>query len=136
MNQGMNADTDVREATTGNVQTLRVGDRQSNVGQGVAASRPLTEEELRARELRRLTEMERNTPGVTSHRMVAGIDPYAEGPGFRKVTITKLHRGYLVEVGCHTFALTKDQLLTYVVSYINNPNQVEQDFRDGKLLAE
>ena len=53
----------------------------------------------------------------------------------RQITIEELDRGFIVRVGCTSFAIsTKEDLLTQVNAYINNPKAVEQMWHDGNLF--
>ena len=53
----------------------------------------------------------------------------------RSITIRQLDRGYIVEVGCQTLAITnKTELITLFVEYVNNPAATEQKHLEGKLF--
>lgn len=54
----------------------------------------------------------------------------------RDVSIKELDRGFVVSIGCHTFAITKvDELTNLISKYLNNPHEVEKEWFDGKLLT-
>jgi hypothetical protein len=53
----------------------------------------------------------------------------------RGISIQTLHRGYIVNVGCHSFAFeTKETMLEKLTEYINNPQEAEQKWNDGSLF--
>ena len=53
----------------------------------------------------------------------------------RKIGIRQLEYGYVVEVGCHWFAIeTVDKLLQALTDYVNNPKSIEKAWFDGKFL--
>lgn len=53
----------------------------------------------------------------------------------RETRITQLNYGYLVNVGCQTFAFeTVDKLIEKLGEYLKNPSQTEKDWYSGKLL--
>lgn len=53
----------------------------------------------------------------------------------RKITIEELNRGFIVNVGCSTFAFsTKDELITILTEYINEPNLTEKKWHAGDLF--
>ena len=53
----------------------------------------------------------------------------------RRITIQELNRGYVVEVGCHSFAISeKAELTAKLVEYINNPSATEQKWFEGNLF--
>ena len=55
----------------------------------------------------------------------------------RDVNIRQLHRGYIVDVGCHSFAFsTKEEMTKYLVSYIDNPQETEKSFNEGLLFEQ
>lgn len=51
------------------------------------------------------------------------------------IKIEELNRGYLVHIGCHSFAFsTKEELTVKIVEYINNPAETEKKWFEGKLF--
>lgn len=53
----------------------------------------------------------------------------------RDTTIHQVNHGYIVNVGCHTFALsTKEELLTKLIGYINDPDKVEENWHKTNSL--
>lgn len=75
-----------------------------------------------------------------------GVDPYAGNievavptpinPNkIRKINIEEVNRGFIVRVGCHTFAIsTKAELTTKLTEYINEPEKTEQKWHAGNLF--
>ena len=57
-------------------------------------------------------------------------------PGtIREISITQLDRGYVVRVGCKTFAIENaTDLLCYLTAYIHNPAAAEAEYNNGKLF--
>jgi len=48
--------------------------------------------------------------------------------------IEQLDNGYVVRVGCKSFAIgTKDELITLLTRYIKFPDLIEEEFMTGKL---
>jgi hypothetical protein len=53
----------------------------------------------------------------------------------RQISIEEMDRGFIVRVGCQTFAIsTKSELTTKLLEYINDPDQTEKRWNDGKLF--
>jgi hypothetical protein len=53
----------------------------------------------------------------------------------REVAIRQLNYGYVVNVGCKSFAFeTSEKLIENLIAYINNPDKVEEDWRRGTFL--
>lgn len=53
----------------------------------------------------------------------------------RPINIEEVNRGYIVRIGCHTFAFgTKAELTTHLVGYINEPEKTEAKWFEGKLF--
>lgn len=53
----------------------------------------------------------------------------------RNINIQPLSRGYVLNVGCQSVAIsTKAQLKEILNTYIDNPQQVEEDYYAGKFL--
>lgn len=53
----------------------------------------------------------------------------------RQINIEEVNRGYIVRVGCHTFALsTKAELTTKLTEYINEPVKTEKKWYSGDLF--
>lgn len=70
-----------------------------------------------------------------------GIDHYAgnrevTNPNkIRQINIEEVNRGFIVRVGCHTFAIsTKAELTTKLTEYINEPEKTEQKWYAGSLF--
>jgi len=55
----------------------------------------------------------------------------------RNVEIRQLNRGYIVDVGCHSFAFsTKEEMMKYLTTYIDNPQETEKSFKEGLLFEQ
>lgn len=53
----------------------------------------------------------------------------------RDIGIQEVAKGYIVVVGCSTFAIgTKEELITKLIEYINEPEKTEQKWFEGKLF--
>lgn len=53
----------------------------------------------------------------------------------REINIQEVNRGYIVRVGCHTFAIsTKEELMPKLEQYINSPEDTERKWNDGSLF--
>jgi hypothetical protein len=53
----------------------------------------------------------------------------------RQINIEEVSRGYIVRVGCHTFAIsTKAELTTKLTEYINEPTKTEKKWFSGDLF--
>lgn len=53
----------------------------------------------------------------------------------RQINIEEVNRGYIVRVGCHTFAIsTKAELITKLTEYINEPAKTEKKWYSGDLF--
>jgi len=53
----------------------------------------------------------------------------------RPINIEELNHGYVVRVGCHTFAIeNKSQLIVQLSAYIQEPALTEKKWFDGKLF--
>ena len=53
----------------------------------------------------------------------------------REIHITQLNRGYVVEVGCHKFAIsTTEELIDKLTKYIREPNITEDKWFKGNLF--
>ncbi len=53
----------------------------------------------------------------------------------RQINIEEVNRGYIVRVGCHTFAIgTKAELISNLTEYINEPTKTEKKWFSGELF--
>lgn len=53
----------------------------------------------------------------------------------RQINIEQLNHGYIVRVGCHSFAIeTKAQLIAQLSAYIQEPALTEEKWFKGTLL--
>lgn len=61
--------------------------------------------------------------------------PARSNNGFRNISIRALNAGYIVDVGCHSFAIeTKESLIDKLTQYINNPRATERKWDRGELF--
>ena len=61
--------------------------------------------------------------------------PDRGGNKIRQITIEEVNRGFIVRVGCHTFAIsTKAELTTKITEYINEPDKTEKKWYNGDLF--
>jgi hypothetical protein len=53
----------------------------------------------------------------------------------RELNLREVNRGYIVNVGCHTFAIsTKEELLPLLTQYINEPSLIEERWFSDNLF--
>lgn len=53
----------------------------------------------------------------------------------RQINIEEVSRGYIVRVGCQTYAIeTRDQLISKLSEYINEPEKTEQKWFKNELF--
>jgi hypothetical protein len=53
----------------------------------------------------------------------------------RQIQLEQLNRGYVVRVGCQTFAIADStELIAYLTTYILDPNKTEKKWFEGKLF--
>lgn len=53
----------------------------------------------------------------------------------KTITIRQVDRGYFVEVGCQTFAITnKSELIALFIEYVNDPIGTEKKHAEDKLF--
>lgn len=70
--------------------------------------------------------------GPKSNGMISPPDPKRH---IRELQIRQLDHGYMVVVGCQTFAIeSKVTLLTRLIDYINDPGAAEEKWAEGKLF--
>lgn len=66
------------------------------------------------------------------------IDPNPQSysqPLMRPIEINSLNRGFVVRVGCQSFAIeSKETLIQKLIEYINDPEKTEQKYQEGKLF--
>ena len=59
--------------------------------------------------------------------------PKEECPKY-EISVQPFDRGYLVKIGCKCFAFSsKEELIQYVVGYLDNPNYMIKRFLEGKM---
>lgn len=53
----------------------------------------------------------------------------------KPIKIKQIDNGYIVQVGCKKIAISKQKdLIRLLTQYIENPNETEQKYNDGKLI--
>lgn len=61
--------------------------------------------------------------------------PTGNNPKIRSINIEQLDLGYVVRVGCQSFAIeTADKLLLAMAEYLKSPAEVEKKWFEGKFL--
>ena len=62
--------------------------------------------------------------------------PYdSESNKIRNIQIEQLHSGYIIKVGCHSFAVEEHTtLITKLAAYLSNPQEVEKKWFETKKL--
>lgn len=61
-------------------------------------------------------------------------DPMPQSPGY-SIHIEPLNFGYMVRVGCQSFAIeTADKLVTAMAAYLADPAKVQKQWFAGKFL--
>lgn len=59
----------------------------------------------------------------------------SSGTKIRSINIEELNRGFIVRVGCHSFAISKAEEAANLVSdYIKDPSGTEEKWYSGKLM--
>ena len=62
-------------------------------------------------------------------------NPDRGGNKIRQINIEEVNRGFIVRVGCHTFAISiKAELITKLTEYINEPDKTEKKWYNGDLF--
>lgn len=63
--------------------------------------------------------------------------PYPSYSSRHQITINPLNFGYLVNIGCNTFAIENvESLVSKLNSYLRNPEEVEGNWLENKILPE
>lgn len=63
------------------------------------------------------------------------VPPNGQVNKIRQINIEEVNRGFIVRVGCHTFAIsTRAELTTKLTEYINEPDSTEKKWYDNKLF--
>ncbi len=53
----------------------------------------------------------------------------------RDIHIKEVHRGYIVDIGCHKFAIsTGDELIKKLGEYVKSPSKTEEKWFKGELF--
>ena len=78
-------------------------------------------------------------PEQPMDRCVSNEQPCAPTPlqanKIRQINIEEVNRGFIVRVGCHTFAIsTRAELTTKLTEYINEPDATEKKWYENKLF--
>jgi hypothetical protein len=72
--------------------------------------------------------------GYDSPRAEAEM-PAPKSSTMRELNIREVNRGFIVQAGCHTFAIsTAKELTRLVTEYINDPSETERKWFEGKLM--
>lgn len=62
-------------------------------------------------------------------------EPTPHMPRMREIKISALDRGFVVQVGCQSFAIqTKEDLIAKLVQYINDPMGTEEKYHKGEFF--
>lgn len=52
-----------------------------------------------------------------------------------RIEINTLNHGYVISVGCQTFAIEeRERLISLLAAYLRNPGEVQRDWTENKLL--
>lgn len=63
------------------------------------------------------------------------LEPIDTGVKGREIHIRPLNRGYVINVGCQTFAIEeKAKLVDLLTQYLENPQETEDLYFQGKLF--
>lgn len=74
-------------------------------------------------------------PTFDTNNVICHHTEQSEKGLMRHVLIRQLDHGYVVEVGCKSFAIpAKDELCKHLIRYINNPAEMEIDYWKGKIF--
>jgi hypothetical protein len=72
---------------------------------------------------------------ITEQDRVLVTEQVVQENKIRQMSIEEVNRGYVVRVGCHTFAFsTKEELVTKVMEYISEPSKTEEKWYSGNLF--
>ena len=75
-----------------------------------------------------------NATEVLTKSVAAATESIMGHAKARAIWVKQLDFGYTVEVGCQTFAIQDlDNLIRLVSSYLKNPEELEQAWREGTL---
>lgn len=78
---------------------------------------------------------EEATPTSHNNEMVGRDAPSNDSERIREISIRELNRGFIVNVGCHSFAIsTSDELIRLITDYIKSPSDTEYKWFNGELL--
>lgn len=92
----------------------------SGISQG---ERCLDQQPMQDRVVRNETQCEQPTAAINQPNKI------------RNILIKEVNRGFIVEVGCHTFAIsTRAELTTKLTEYINEPDKTEKKWYDNNLF--
>ena len=68
-------------------------------------------------------------------RLGNGTQPLAAASQARDINIRPLNHGYVVNIGCQTFAIESvDKLVSNLEKYLNSPIETEKEWFSGNLL--
>ena len=62
--------------------------------------------------------------------------PEGQSAQAREINIRPLNYGYVVNIGCQTFAIESvEKLVSNLEKYLNSPNETEKEWFSGNLLT-
>lgn len=71
----------------------------------------------------------------TVERLRNELQPLATASQAREINIRPLNYGYVVNIGCQTFAIESiEKLIINLETYLKNPNGTEKEWFSGNLL--
>jgi len=74
-------------------------------------------------------------PQALGDRDAGHITTPAQPNAIKQITIRQLNHGYIVDVGCHTFAIEgATNLISKLAEYITEPIKTEEKWFAGKLF--
>lgn len=63
------------------------------------------------------------------------LQPLVAASQAREINIRPLNHGYVVNIGCQTFAIESiEKLIINLETYLKNPNETEKEWFSGNLL--
>ena len=72
---------------------------------------------------------------VSVERLRNEPQPLTTSSQAREINIRPLHHGYVVNIGCQTFAIESiEKLIINLETYLKNPNETEKEWLSGNLL--
>lgn len=81
-----------------------------------------------------MSERESDYVGISPRSLVGEIEARPSQP-LRSINIEPLNRGFVVRVGCQTFAIgTKRLLIDKLTQYLSDPQGTEDKWNKGELF--